>query len=82
MSVYGSSADDKDETSKLLGQVNEHIGDSSISDVDIVTSDIVRKATKQIKTNKNDPVFAFNSDCLKRALPTLFQHVTNICKSF
>ena len=49
---------------KLLGQVNGHIGDLSISDVNMVTSDIIRKATKQIKPIKNDPVFALNSDCL------------------
>ena len=64
-----NSAGDRDETLKFLGQVNEHIGDLSISDVNMVTGDIVRKATKQIKPNKNDPVFAFNSNCLKRTPP-------------
>ena len=29
--------DDEDETSKLLGQINEHIRDLSINDVDMVT---------------------------------------------
>ena len=77
-----NSADDIDETSKLLDQVNELIGDLSINDVNMVTSDIVRKATKQIKPNKNDPIFAFNSDCLKRAPTMLFHHLDNISKSF
>ena len=63
---------DKDETLKLLGQVNEHIGDLSINDVNMVTSDIVRKATKQIKLNRIDPVIVFKSDCLKRAPPCYF----------
>ena len=59
--------------------LNELIGDLSINDV---TSDIVRKATKQIKPMKNDAVFAFNSDCLKGVPPMLFQHLANIFKSF
>ena len=54
----------------------------SINDGNMVTSDIARKATKQIKPNKNDPVFAFNSDCLMRAPPMLFHHLANIFKRF
>ena len=77
-----NSADDIDETSKLLDQVNELIGDLSVNNVNMVTSDIVKKATEQIKQNKNDPVFAFNSDCLKRDPPILFHHLANIFKSF
>ena len=77
-----NSAGDKEEISKLLVQVNEHIGDLSISDVNMVSSEIVRKAANEVKPDKNDPVFAFNSDCLKRAPPMLFQHLTNIFKMF
>ena len=75
-----NSAGDKEEISKLLVQVNEHIGDLSISDVNMVSSEIVRKAANQVKPNKNDSVF--DSDCLKRAPPMLFQHLTNIFKMF
>ena len=45
-----------------------------------MTSDIVRKATEQIKPNKNGSVLAFNSDCLKCAPPMLFPHQINIFK--
>ena len=80
-----NSAGDKEEISKLLVQVNEHIGDLSISDVNMVSSEIVRKATNQVKPNKNDPVFAFNSDCLKACspdvIPTFDQHFQNVSYS-
>ena len=42
-----NSAGDKEEISKLLVQVNEHIGDLSISDVNMVSSEIVRKAANK-----------------------------------
>ena len=77
-----NSVDDIDETSKLLGQVNELIGDLSVNDVNMVTSDIVRKTTKQIKPNKNDPVFAFNSDRLKRAPRCYFITWPTFSKAF
>ena len=67
---------------KILGNVNTSIDILSLKDVDLVTSDIIRKAVEQVKANKNDPVFTFNSDCIKRAPATLFQHLANIIRIF
>ena len=54
----------------------------SLNDADLVTSDIVRKAVGQVKANRNDPGFTFNSDCIKRAPETLFQHLASIILIF
>ena len=77
-----NSANDEEGTAKLLDEVNDCINDSSLSDVNLVTADIVQKAIEEIKLNKNDPVFAFNSNCLKCAPPVLLQHLSNMIKSF
>ena len=69
-------------TLKILGNVNTSIDILSLKDVDLVTSDIIRKAVEQVKANKNDPVFTLNSDCIKRAPATLFQHLANIIRIF
>ena len=65
-----------------LGNVNTSIDILSLDDVDLVTSDIMRRAAEQVKSNKNDPVFTFNSDCTKRTPATLFQHLANIIRIF
>lgn len=83
--VYGelyNSGNDEVETAKILDNVNKCIKKSSLADVDLVTSDIVRQATDKIKMHKNDPVFVFNSDCLKCAPSSLFQHLSNLIRSF
>ena len=72
-----NSTQDQVETLKILGNVNTPIDIFSLKDVDLVTSDIIRKAVEQVKANKNDPVFTFNSDCIKRAPATLFQYLAN-----
>ena len=77
-----NSTQEQVETLKILGNVNTSIDILSLKDVDLVTSDIIRKAVEQVKANKNDPVFTFNSDCIKRAPATLLQHLTNIIQIF
>ena len=77
-----NSTPDQDETLNILGNVDTSIDILSFNDVDLVTSDIVRKAAEQVKANRNDPVFTFNSDCIKRAPATLFQHLANTVRIF
>ena len=65
---------------KILCNVITSIDILSLKDVDLVTSDITRKAVEQVKANTN--VFTFNSDCTRRAPATLFQHLANIIQIF
>ena len=85
MNVYKelyNSSNDKDETLEILDKVNDVINDVSHDDVDLVTAEIVELATNNIKPHKNDPIFAFNSDCIKSGPTSLFQHLSNMIRCF
>ena len=77
-----NSVDDKEEMSRMYSRVNKSIDTTSLSDVDLVTNDIVREATMNLESNRNDPIFDFNSDCLKYAPLIVFEHLTCLMKSF
>lgn len=80
-SLY-NSGNDRSSTESMLTAVNKEINTTSLHDVDLVTADIVKQATDNIKLHKNDPIFEFNSDCMKLAPLSLFQHLTILIKSF
>ena len=54
----------------------------SLNAVDQVTADVIGEVRKQVKNRKTDPVFTFNSDCIKRGPNSLFRHIANMIKSF
>ena len=74
--VYGqlyNSTNDKHETDAILSEVTSLIDDNSLKDIDLVTPEVIGDVVKEIKSNKRDPVFTFNSDCIKHALKTCDQ---------
>ena len=83
--VYGelyNSVDDALETRNLFEQVETCIDANSLHDVDLITADVIADVVKDIKSNKSDPEFCFNSDCIKRAPATLYVHISKFIKSF
>ena len=83
--VYGrlyNSTNDREDTKKMLDEVEASINVKSLDEVDLVTTDVIDNVVKEIKSNKKDPVFAFNSDCIKHAPASLHHHLVNIIKSF
>ena len=77
-----NSADDKDELAEVLTEVENNIKSSSIADVRLVTSDIVRKAAKNLNDSKSDPELNFSSDCIKNGTPELFEMLASAMQSF
>ena len=77
-----NSTNDTGMTKLMLDKVEREIDDKSLQDVDLVTLEVIEEVVKEIRPNKNDPVFSFNSDCIKRAPTSLFQHLANFIKSF
>ena len=77
-----NSTQDTIETDEILADVNATIEESDLKDVDLVTTDLVTNVISEIKSNKNDPVFAFNSDCIKKAPISLHNHLARIIKCF
>ena len=80
--VYERIYNDKEEMSRMYSRVNKSIDTTSLSDVYLVTNDIVREATMNLKSNRNDPIFDFNFNCLKYAPLIVFEHLTCLIKSF
>lgn len=83
--VYGklyNSVDDKDETNTILTSIQSSINKRSLQDVDLVTSNLIEEVVAEIKHSKNDPVFSFNSTCIKRAPPSFHRHISNIIRMF
>ena len=83
--VYGNlynSTNDKDETEAIMSEITWSINIDSLEDVNLVTPEVIEGVVKEVKTNKNDPVFTFNSNCIKHAPSSFYRHIANIIKAF
>ena len=67
---------------KKRWQKYNSLDSNSLKDVDLITTEKVREATLNLKSNRNDPLFIFNSDCLKIAPLAVCEHLNYIIKSF
>ena len=78
-----NSTNDKQEITETLVEIKRSITDkgidSSMSEVARVTPDLISDVIKEVKSNKQDPIFEFNSNCIKKCpkkpLCTHFQYV-------
>ena len=50
---------------EIYSEINNSLDQKSLEDVDLVTKEKVKEAAMNLKSNRNDPLFDFNSDCLK-----------------
>ena len=83
--VYGqlyNSTDDKHKTEVIPNKVRGLIDDNSLKDVDLVTPEVTGDVVKEMKSNKRDPVFTFNSDCIKHAPSMFHTHLATMIKLF
>ena len=71
-----------DELEELESKIDTAIGAHSLADVDRVTTNVVEKAVKQLKSGKGDSMFNIQSDCLSNGPPALTMHLTNLLKTF
>ena len=68
--------------SDLCDQVSHGAGQGGLQQVGRVTEEVVAKALKMMKGNKNDALFDFQSDCLINGPPELVHHLTNLLQLF
>ena len=83
--VYGklyNSTNDKDDTENIFREIQSSVDASSLQEVALVTPELIKNVIGEIKSNKNDPVFQFNSNCIKRAPKSFHLHMANIIKLF
>ena len=77
-----NSVDDKQNLVDLLSKVNDEINSTHAYDVNKVTAELVKEATKHLKDGKSDPTHLFSSDCVKNAPDLFFQLLSIVIKSF
>ena len=64
-SLYNSTGDNEGMNS-ILNEINSKICQNDLIEIDRVTSNVISDAVEGIKSSKKDPVFTFNSDCIKQ----------------
>ena len=77
-----NSVDEKGKLQDLKASLESKINSTSLSDIDKVTPEIVKEASKHLKNGKSDPVYAFSSDCLKNGTGKLFNLLAMVLRSF
>ena len=77
-----NSADDKEDLLAVLNEVEAKVNESSIDDVQLVTPDIVRQASKNLNDSKSDPQLNFSSDCIKNGTTELFEKLAAALQCF
>ena len=71
-----NSADDKEDLNNVLNDVQKNINESSLIDVQLVTPEVVKQASKHLNDSKSDPQLNFSSDCIKNGTPALFEKLS------
>ena len=55
-----NSIDDKEEMAKIYSRVNNSLDSNSLKDVNLITTEKIREAKLNLKSNRNDPLFIVN----------------------
>ena len=73
-----NSVEDTVDIEEIKDYLNEKITRNSLTYVKAVTPQLVGEAISLLKNDKTDPVFFFNSNCLKNAPFLLCEHLANL----
>ena len=77
-----NSVKDGHEVKLISDEVDSKITVQSLSDVNKVTKEEVKKAAAALKAGKGDPVYTFSSDCLKVESDRLSDYTAVMIRSF
>ena len=77
-----NSVKDADEVKTISVEVENKVTIDSLSDVNKVNKEEVKKAAAALKPGKGDPVYSFSSDCLKVESETLSEYTAILIRSF
>ena len=76
-----NSVEDTDDLKEVKEYLNKNITERSLTDVNVITPELVGEAISLLKNDKTDPVFVFNSNCLKNAPRLLSEHLASLFRS-
>ena len=77
-----NSVDEKQDLADLKIDIENSIHTSDFKEVELVTSDIIKKAVSKLKNDKSDPMFPYTSDCFKQAPDVLFDKLAIGIRSY
>ena len=77
-----NSAESVDAVKLIKDRLDTLIGPGSLTEVDKVTGDVVKKAVIRMKPGKSDVSGAYTSDVLLHAPDTLFDSLATVFRSF
>lgn len=77
-----NSADDHKDFEALFKRVDKLVNSKSKNDISKLTPEIIQKAVSLIKSDKNDPIFAFSSDCIKNSPKIMYEQLATLFKSY
>ena len=72
-----NSADDHESTLESYYKICENVYREHISDVNLVTIDIVKEAISKLKDNKSDAVYDYSTDCFKNGGDSIADSITS-----
>ena len=77
-----NSVGDSAELNEIKDEIERKVNLGSLRDVKKVTPEIIKEATANLRNSKSDPVFDFDSDCLKNAPDVLCSHIASLMRMF
>ena len=77
-----NSVDDEDDLSSIKECICNRITKSEVNEVLKITPSLMKEASKNLKSNKSDPVSKIVSDYLINAPDILYKHLSNIMQSY
>ena len=81
-STLYNSVNDADDVRGIADDIETKINFLSLMDVEKVTPEVVKEAAGNLRDSKSDPIFSFNSDCVKNVTNQLFEKLSISLKSF
>ena len=74
--------DDAENMANVSSEVEAKVSSLSIIDVEKVTPEIIKTATKKLKPGKSDPIYTFSSDCIKVDSKLLSEYLSVIIQCY
>ena len=77
-----NSIDDNENLTTVLRHLNTKIDSKSMIEVEKITPALIKEAINKLKDDKTDPLYHFNSDCMKNAPPILSEHLAKLFRMY
>ena len=77
-----NSIDDNENLTTVLRHLNTKRDSKSMIEVEKITPALIKEAINKLKNDKTDPLYHFNSDCMKNAPPILSEHLAKFFRMY